>query len=144
MTDAGALAETFEAPVEEATLDLVQDRLEAFWTRAGSVAAADRLRMEMAVVEIVGNIIEHAFVADSPSGGRVLSVALTSGPESVEAVLSDNGLPTALDLASVTMPDEDAVSGRGLALTFAAVDEVRYERVDGRNHWTLRCRREAV
>ena len=47
----------------------------------------------MAVGEVVGNIIEHAFAADS--GHRpVLQVVLTLGPESIEAVLSDNGLPT--------------------------------------------------
>jgi serine/threonine-protein kinase RsbW len=141
--ETGGVVETFEAPVEEATLDLVQDRLEAFWTHDASVEAADRTRLEMAVVEIVGNIIEHAYTADSSSTGRILHVALTVAPDSVEAVLSDNGLPTELDLEAVTMPGEDAVSGRGLALAVAAVDEVGYERVGGRNHWTLRCRRDA-
>ena len=143
MTDEGTWVETFEAPVEEAALDLVQDRLEAFWTRAVSVGLTERTRLEMAVVEIVGNIIEHAFAVDSAAGGRVLSVVLKADVESVEAMISDNGLPTALDLGSVRMPDEDAVSGRGLALSVAAVDEVRYERVEGRNHWTLRLAREA-
>ena len=143
MPDAGTVVETFEAPVEEATLDLVQDRLEALWAGDASVAPADRTRFERAVVEVVGNIIEHAFAADSSSSGRVLHVTLSLGPESIEAVLSDNGLPTELDLGSVTMPDEDAVSGRGLALAVAAVEDVAYERVQGRNHWTLRCRRDA-
>jgi serine/threonine-protein kinase RsbW len=140
------LVETFEAPVEEETLDLVHDRLEAFWLRDGSVEPADRMRVEMAVVEIVGNIIEHAFAADGAPdtpARRVLHVALRLDPESIEAVLSDNGLPTELDLESVTMPGDDAVSGRGLALAVAAVDELDYERVGGRNHWTLRCRRDA-
>ena len=146
MPEAAALVETFEAPVEEATLDLVHDRLEAFWLRDGSVGVADRTRVEMAVIEIVGNIIEHAFAADSGAttpSRRVLHVALRLAPDSIEAVLSDNGLPTELDLESVTMPGDDAVSGRGLALAVAAVDELGYERVGGRNHWTLRCRRNA-
>ncbi|HXH79310.1 ATP-binding protein [Nocardioides sp.] len=143
MTDEGTWVEAFEAPVEEATLDLVQDRLEAFWTRAVSVEPTERMKLEMAFVEIVGNIIEHAFAVDTTDGGRILSVVLRADADSIEAVISDNGLPTALDLGSVTMPDEDAVSGRGLALTVAAVDEMRYERVDGRNHWTLRLARQS-
>ena len=40
------------------------------------------------------------------------------------------------------MPDADAESGRGLALAAAAVDDMSYERVEGRNHWRLRCVRE--
>jgi serine/threonine-protein kinase RsbW len=146
MSDASPLVETFEAPVEEKTLDLVHDRLEAFWLRDGSVEAPDRMRVEMAVVEIVGNIIEHAFEADGAAQApsrRVLHVTLRLDPHSIEAVLSDNGLPTELDLESVTMPGDDATSGRGLALAVAAVDELTYERVGGRNHWTLRCRRDA-
>ncbi len=46
----------------------------------------------MAVVEVVGNIIEHAFAADSAAPGA--AGRPDAGPESIEAVLSDNGLPT--------------------------------------------------
>jgi serine/threonine-protein kinase RsbW len=143
MPDPGTVVDSFDAPVAEESLDLVQDRLAALWERDASVDPADRMRLEMAVVEVVANIIEHAFAADSAATGRVLHVDLRLDPESVEAVLSDNGLPTELDLGTVTMPGEDAVSGRGLALAVAAVDEIGYERVGGRNRWTLRCRREA-
>jgi serine/threonine-protein kinase RsbW len=135
--------DTFEAPVEPQALDLVQDRLEEFWSRDESVSAGDRVRFEMAIVEIVGNVVEHAFAVDADTRGRLLSVALRLDDERIEAVLSDNGLPAAIDLGAVTMPDEDAVSGRGLALAVAAVDEVGYERVEGRNHWRLVCRRNA-
>ena len=133
--------ETFDAAVEETVIDLVQDRIEAIWAHDPTVAVADRVRFEMAVVEIVGNIVEHAYEADAASGGRMLTVELRLTPDEVEATLSDNGLPAELDLGSVTMPDEDAVSGRGLALAVAAIDDLGYERVDGRNHWRLLCRR---
>lgn len=141
MSEPREAQDVFEAPVEPESLDLVQDRLEQLWTRDESVAATDRIRFEMAVVEIVGNIVEHAFALDADARGRALTVALTLTPDHIEAVLSDNGLPAAIDLGSVTMPEEDATSGRGLALAVAAVDEVRYERVEGRNHWRLVCRR---
>jgi serine/threonine-protein kinase RsbW len=142
MAEAPAV-EAFEAPVAPASLDLVQDRLESFWAHDDAVSATDRTRFEMAVVEIVANILEHAFELDAEVPGRLLSVTLTLAPDRIEAVLCDNGLPAAIDLGSVTMPDEDATSGRGLALAAAAVDEVAYERVEGRNHWRLTCRRNA-
>ena len=140
MAEPAVVSETFEAPVEPESLDLVQDRLAEFWAHDESVSPADRMRLELAVVEVVANIIEHAFAVDDRRG-RMLTVALTLSPDRVEAVLFDNGVPAAIDLGAVTMPDEDATSGRGLALAVAAVDEVGYDRVDGRNQWRLVCRR---
>ena len=122
-------------------MDLVQDRLDAFWDHDPTVSVGDRTRFEMAVVEVVGNIVEHAFEADADARGRRLTVELRVTPEQIEGTLSDNGLPAELDLGSVTMPDQDAVSGRGLALAVAAVDDLAYERVGGRNRWRLLCRR---
>ncbi len=143
MAEAPEVTDSFEAPVEEQSLDLVQDRLETLWAGDDSVAAADLIRFETVVVEVVGNIVEHAFEHDSSPGVRRLTVDLTLAQDRVEAHLYDNGLPAEIDLGAVTMPDEDALSGRGLALAVAAVDEVGYERVDGRNHWRLLCRRTA-
>jgi serine/threonine-protein kinase RsbW len=141
MAEPALASETFEAPVQPESLDVVQDRLAEFWTHDESVSPADRMRLELAVVEVAANIVEHAFAVDADRRGRVLTVALTLTAAHVEAVLCDNGLPVAIDLGAVTMPDEDATSGRGLALAVAAVDEVVYERVDGRNSWRLVCRR---
>ena len=142
MSDWAEVIETFQAPVTPESLDLVQDRLESFWAHDESVSATDRTRFELALVEIIGNIVEHAFELDADIRGRLLTVALSLGPDRIEAVLSDKGLPAAIDLGIVTMPDGDATSGRGLALAVAAVDEVGYERVEGRNHWRLVCRRQ--
>ena len=142
MADAVA-RDSFEVAVEETVIDLVQDRLDAFWDHDPTVSVADRTRFEMALVEVVGNIVEHAFEADARAMGRMLSVELRLAPDLVEATLADNGLPAELDLGSVTMPDEEALSGRGLALAVAALDDLAYERVGGRNHWRLLCRRAA-
>lgn len=138
-----ALVETFEAAVEPESLDLVQDHLEAFWARDTTVSVADRTRFEMAVVEIVGNILEHAFELDASGRGRLLTVTLSLAADQITALMSDNGLPAEIDLGEVTMPGEDATSGRGLALAIAAVDDVGYEHVAGRNHWRVVCRRTA-
>lgn len=141
MAERGGTSETFEVPAEPESLDMVQDRLAAFWDADAAITAGDRMRLELAVVEVVGNIVEHAYALDAGHPGRVLTVALHASDDVLEAVLSDNGKPASLDLAEVTMPGEEATSGRGLALSFASVDELTYERVDGRNHWRLVCRR---
>jgi serine/threonine-protein kinase RsbW len=124
-------------------VDEVQDALARFWEHDG-VSMLDRIRFETALVEIVGNVVEHAYELDSGSGhpgGRALQVRLGLDDASIEAEVSDNGLPVEIDLGLVTMPDEDAESGRGLALAIAAVDDMRYERSGGRNRWVLVCRR---
>ena len=141
MADLDVAHESFEVAVDEAVIDHVQDRLAAFLDRDPTVKDTHRARFELALVEIVGNIVEHAFAADADNDGRRLSVDLRLAADRIAATLADNGVPHELDLGSVTMPGEDAVSGRGLALAVAAVDDLTYERVDGRNHWGLLCRR---
>ena len=39
------------------------------------------------------------------------------------------------------MPDDDAETGRGLAMALATLDHLGYEQVEGRNLWELRCDR---
>ncbi|QIG45369.1 ATP-binding protein [Nocardioides anomalus] len=134
------------AAVAPEVVDRVLDELAALWERSPEVAVADRTRFEMGVVEILGNIVEHAFRVDdghgvAHPGGRELTVEVTVDPEALTAVLGDNGQPVELDLGDVTMPDADAESGRGLALALAALDHLEHQRVDGRNRWTLRCDR---
>jgi serine/threonine-protein kinase RsbW len=135
-----------ELPAEPESLDQVQDALEQVWSGEPSVTMVDRIRFETAVVEIVGNVVEHAYQLDTTSGhdpGRALEVRFRLTDALLEAEVSDNGLPVAIDLGAVTMPDEDAESGRGLALALATVDDLSYERSDGRNRWVLVCRRDA-
>ncbi len=134
-----------DLPVEPESLDQVQDALERFWD-GSDVSTVDRIRFETAVVEVAGNVVEHAYSFDQLAGNagvRELAVRFRLGADVVEAVISDNGLPMEIDLAAVTMPGEEAESGRGLALAVAAVDELRYERDGGRNRWTMICRRTA-
>ncbi|GAA1479296.1 ATP-binding protein [Nocardioides aestuarii] len=145
MTDPAAGHElVLDLPVSPGAIDEVQDALARFWELDGAVTMLDRIRFESALVEIVGNAVEHAYAFDSTSGGvgRALEVRLLLDAARVEAEVSDNGLPVEIDLGQVTMPGEDAESGRGLALALAAVDDMRYERSGGRNRWVLVCRRD--
>lgn len=140
------MAETLQlsAGLGTATVDLVQDLLEQLWETEPQVADVDRIRLGTAVAEIVGNIVEHTQRLDPPgSDSRRMQVVVWCTADEVGAEFVDNGLPVAIDLSEVTMPDPEAESGRGLALTLAAVDDLDYERTNGRNHWRLVCRRSA-
>lgn len=131
-------------PATPEMLDLVHAVLERLWADNPDVSEGDRARFETAVIEILGNIVEHAYrldPADDPDdeSARRFDVSLVATDEELVAAFGDNGMPVALDLSNVTMPDEEAESGRGLALAAAAVDDLTYERVEGRNHWRLLC-----
>src|SRR6476659_5709935 len=120
-------------PATPEMLDLVHAVLERLWADHDDVSQGDRARFETAVIEILGNIVEHAYrldPSDDPNdeSARRFDVYLVATDEELVAAFGDNG-----------MPDEDAESGRGLALAAAAVDDLFYERVQGRNHWRLLC-----
>ena len=127
-------------------MDLVHAVLGHLWADHGDVDDGDRLRFETAIMEILGNIIEHAYRVDSTtqaSGARRFELVVGVDSEQVRATFGDNGEPVALDLSDVTMPDVDAESGRGLPMAMAALSELTYDRIDGRNVWTLVRRRAA-
>lgn len=125
------------APAEPSVVEAVQNELALLWEQRPDLDPGVTLRFEMGLVEILGNIVEHAFDPDTP--GRLLTVAVTIEGDVVRGTLSDNGQPVAVDLRTVTMPDEDAESGRGLALAVAALDELSYTRDGDCNRWILRC-----
>lgn len=134
------------APANPAMLDLAHALIEQLWATHPDVAERDRARFETAVIEILGNIVEHAFAADSTAEtgdpARRFDIVLGATDEELLASFCDNGLPIELDLSDLAMPDELAESGRGLALAAAALDDLAYERVDGRNLWRLLCVRQ--
>lgn len=59
----------------------------------------------------------------------------------IRATFRDDGDPPLLDLDAVRMAGEEEVSGRGLALARASVDDVALDRDGDRNVWTLESRR---
>lgn len=139
-----------DVPAVVEALDDVHGAIERLWELDPTVADRDRIRFETAVVEVVGNIVEHAYRLDelgaagtadaTGTGRRRVHVVLEVDPERVTAVLHDDGLPAAIDLSRVALPDDDeAESGRGLALAVAALDDLAYRRDGDRNTWSLTC-----
>ncbi|MFC6285091.1 ATP-binding protein [Nocardioides sp. GCM10027113] len=135
------------APAVPDVLELVHSLLEQLWHSHPEVGDTDRMRFETAVVEILGNIVEHAYELDAgrspaPDEWRRFQLVVGVTPHKVVATFGDNGLPAALDLGAALMPGVDAESGRGLALAKATLDVLDYSRVDGRNRWLLECHRQ--
>lgn len=131
------------APARIEVIDQAHALIEQLWDDPAAPSPTDRIRFEMAVIEILGNIVEHAAQVDPPDvAARQVELTVSCDEEMIEARFGDDGKPVEIDLADVTMPDQlDAEDGRGLALAIAAVDEVTYERIGPSNRWTLRCRR---
>lgn len=114
-------------------INSVHDLLGQVWAENPQVGSSDRLRFETALVELSGNVFEHA---DSGLGLRC-AVTVTVETERLSAVVIDTGVPLPADSGRAVMPDELAESGRGLALIHALVDELTYAREDDTNRWTL-------
>jgi serine/threonine-protein kinase RsbW len=101
--------------------------------------------VELSVVEMVNNSIEHAYqMADSgwvevslASDGRQLRIEVSDGGRAMRPeVLEEAALP------EVDPADRDGLpeGGMGLAIVKQLMDAVRYRRADGRNVLTMERR----
>jgi len=112
--------------------------LEALWGEYDDVTPSDRILFETAVIEIAGNIAQHA-AAGVP---LQFTLNLWVEPDRVEAEFRDHGRRVDIDLDVVALPDDSAESGRGLAMARAAVDEFHYRRDGSTNQWRIVRRRQ--
>jgi serine/threonine-protein kinase RsbW len=119
------------------SVDELQDLLQKAAGEHPEVAPEDLMLFETAIVEIVGNVVEHG----RPLGKVVWAFRLRVQPDRLEGRLSDDGQAYAGGTWTSAMPDELAEAGRGFALAQATLDEFEYARVDGVNHWTMVRRR---
>lgn len=127
---------TLEALTGPDTLAKIQHTLESAWAEE-QVSEHTKMCIELAVSEIGTNIIAY-----SGDGRPVrLRMVVDVRPESVAVSFTDDGHPAEVDLARITMADEAAESGRGLALAHRVLDELSYWRDQKGNHWTLTRRR---
>ena len=133
---------TLEAAAREDSVDLLHTLVGSLWEGSPDVGMVDRIRFETAVIEVMANIIEHAYAIDGTTVGRRFDVSLRADAESLVATFADDGRPCEIDLSGVQMPDFEAESGRGLALAVAAVDDLVYTRDGAINHWSITCRRQ--
>jgi serine/threonine-protein kinase RsbW len=121
------------------TLTALQDLVDRLRTEHPDLDSLDVSMVETAAVELLGNIVEHG----RPPGHVTYSLELSVLPDRIECRLTDCGAEAVEVEPQESMPEPEAESGRGLPMAQAALDELRYERDDGRNVWTMvRWRRE--
>lgn len=126
----------FHGPSNEEAIEAIHNELDALWDDASFVPDMDRMTFATAVIEAAANIVQHALpVADKPVE---IDVDISVRPSRLVARVSAFNArePFANDMQA-NMPDEDAESGRGLALIEALVTTVTFERQDGTNTWIL-------
>jgi serine/threonine-protein kinase RsbW len=127
--DRVAVLETTTGPD---TLDAIQRTLDGVWS-AHEVSEMNRMRMDLAVGEVGANIIKHAANGESVC----LTMEVFLSPDAATVTLSDDGNPAGVDLSAVSLPDELAEQGRGLAIALEVLDELAYRREGDGNRWTL-------
>lgn len=112
----------------------VHEFLSTVWDGEPDLSLEDRMALELALVELASNVIEHG------AGGRgvTCSLRVDVGVDDVHVSLTDDGVPVLVDPSAAHLPDALAEGGRGLALVQMVVDDLRYERVDDRNRWLVR------
>jgi serine/threonine-protein kinase RsbW len=135
MTDVLARRTLRQAAVPE-SVDAVHDLLEALWEDAAFVPTIDRMTFATAVIESASNVVQHA--TPESVAPVELGVNISVRPSSLEARVSAFGatLPPSIDIEP-SMPDDEAESGRGLALILALVTTLTFTRQDGTNTWIL-------
>ena len=119
-------------------------------TTAHGLSKAVSWPMEVSLDEVMANVVEHAFQGRPDAGTVDLELRLDLGvePPVCEMMVVDDG--PEFDPLSAADPDrslgieERPIGGLGLALVRRLMDEVQYERRDGRNRLRLRRRLVAI
>lgn len=134
--------ETLSVP---GTLSGVLQAVQAFeqFGRVHGLSKGAMWRVPLALDEILSNIVRHGL-----AGRRAtidLTFALDGEDVAVEiADAADAFNPLLAPPPDTTSPlDERQPGGQGIALVRRLMDDTRYERRYGRNHFLMRCRADA-
>jgi serine/threonine-protein kinase RsbW len=119
----------------EETVEAVHDHLDGLWLDAPFVQEVDQMTFTTAVIESASNVVQHA----EPAGPEPveLGVEITVRPILLHARISAYYARPPFGPMEPMTQDEDAESGRGLALIQALVSSVTFERQDGTSIWSL-------
>ncbi len=115
------------------TLTALQDLVARIRVEHPELDDLDVSMVETALVELVSNVVEHGL----PPRSVLYAVEIGVHDDRIECRLVDSGVePIEVDERH-EMPNLDVESGRGLPMARALLDELRYERADDTNVWTL-------
>ncbi|PNI09208.1 ATP-binding protein [Arthrobacter sp. AFG7.2] len=126
---------TFRGPAADEAIESVHNDLDSLWLDVPFVGDMDQMTFTTAVIESASNIVQHA----EPVGQEPveLGVDVEVQPALLQARVSAYHAKPPFGPMTPGSPDEEAESGRGLALIEALVTTVTFERQDGTNTWVL-------
>lgn len=103
------------------------------------LAPAMVFNLNLVLEEAVSNIILYAYPKQM---GKEITVEACKTENSLIFVITDTGVefdPTSVARADITLPIEDRpVGGLGIFLIKKIMNEVEYQRIDGRNVFTMK------
>ncbi len=118
------------------------DNLAIFIEELGNEFSLDPalvMNLNLALEEAVSNIILYAYPQKL---GETISLKASKIGSSIIFAISDNGVefdPTVLPDADITLSAEDRnIGGLGIFLIRKIMDEVKYERIEGKNVLTIK------
>ncbi len=127
---------TLEASVEklDEVLSFVDARLEAL-----DCPVKAQMMLDIAVEELFVNIASYAYAPDR--GDATIRVQTQSEPKRVTITFIDSGVPydpLQTPDPDLTLPAEERrIGGLGVFMVKKSMDDMRYERLDGRNVLTI-------
>jgi serine/threonine-protein kinase RsbW len=103
--------------------------------RLAGLDASAAFELTTAVVEAVNNSIEHAYGGEP---GHPIALAVRQADGMLDIEIRDRGRPLPPGtIEAATMPDADALSGRGWAIVKAFTHSIHYAREANENVLTL-------
>jgi serine/threonine-protein kinase RsbW len=128
-------------PATDAGIKAALDALERLWAEQG-VSRAVTWPVEVSLDEVLANVVHHGLEGRGESARVELELSLQPGdPPRCEVRVADDG--PAFDPLQAAPPDtslgidERPIGGLGIELVKRLMDEIEYERRDGRNHLRL-------
>jgi serine/threonine-protein kinase RsbW len=125
------------APAEPDGLERIHHLIDQVRRQRPELGREDVDMLEMAVVELAGNVARHGRLG----GASEMSLVVDVHHDRLEAELRDRGRPLDVDVDDARLPPAMVEAGRGIAMARLGVDELTYEHLDGTNVWRLLRRR---
>lgn len=127
--------ESLVIPATYAALRVPAERLRKMLL-AARIAEATVGECELALQELLTNLVDHAYNGDDR---KMITVHFQLEAESLTIETVDFGRPAQIDLKEVNMPDPASLAegGYGMALIKALMNTVDYESRGRKNTWRL-------
>ena len=125
-------------PNDVSTIPQLNEFIDSFCEEAG-IGMEKTMSLNLALEEAVVNVMDYAY----PKGtAGSVSVDVRTDADGIVFVITDNGIPfdpTAMKDADTTLPlEERSIGGLGIFLTRQIMDDISYDRSNGRNILTLK------